>query len=82
MQGISIDDRWPTSKKEVKEVLASEPERIKAIATSLFGDEFNGKVHRLPTHQEVHFAGPDVHADRRFYGTIKWNKSKTKLVLE
>lgn len=82
MQGISIDNQWPKSKKEIREVLAAEPERIKAIATSLFNDEYNGPINRLPTHQEVHFAGPDVHFNRKFYGTIKWNASKTKLELK
>lgn len=82
MQGIMIDDRWPKSKKEIKEVLASEPERIRAIATSLFGGEYDGRLHRLPTTDKIEFAGPDVYNNRKFYGTIAWNSSKTRLELK
>lgn len=82
MQGITIDDRWPKSKKEIKEVLEREPERVKALATSFFGGEYNGRIDRMPTHQRVDFAGPDPHNARKFYGTIAWNASRTKLVVK
>lgn len=73
---MTIDDRWPTSKKEVRETVAKEPERVKVIATSLYGGEHNGRITDMPIGKQAAFAGPDVHVSRKFYGTIKWVSGK------
>jgi hypothetical protein len=71
MQGLFIDGRRPTSKKQVKEVAASEPWRIDVEATSEFGNEFGGALTGLEPGQTVTFVGPDPYSRRVFYGTIK-----------
>lgn len=69
MQGIFIDHRRPKSKKEIREVLASDPDRVVLERTSLFGDELYGPVPRL-TAGTYYFVGPDPYSDRRFYGQL------------
>jgi len=81
-QGIKIGSEFPKSKKALKEAVANEPERVFAIATSMFGDEFGGYITHLPFDKQVVFAGPDFQFNRKWYGTIKWNATHTKLVVE
>lgn len=81
-QGIMIDGEFPKTKKQLKEVIATEPWRVRAIATSVFGNEHNGAIDMLPKGKEVVFAGPDFQYNRKWYGTIKWNATHTKLVVE
>lgn len=81
-QGIKIGDSFPKTKKELKEAVASNPERVRAIATSMFGDEYHGVITDMPKDKKVVFAGPDFQYNRRWYGTIKWNATHTQLVVE
>lgn len=81
-QGIKVGDSFPKSKKALKDAVANEPERVRAIATSVFGNEYNGRITEMPFDKQVVFAGPDFQFDRKFYGTIKWNATHTKLVVE
>jgi len=62
----------PKSKKAIKEALADEATagRVRAQATSWFGDEYDGFIVNAPVGTTVHFVGPDPERDRRFYGTI------------
>ncbi len=79
MQGIYINDgrpvhkrngaNRPTSKKEVKELIKSNPELVSVEATSFFGNEYGGPVLGMPD-GEIHFVGPNPHTVRNFYGTI------------
>lgn len=70
MQGLWIDGRRPKSKKEVREVAQSAPERIEVEATSLHGNEYGGKLTELGVFASVSFVGPDPYTSRKFYGTI------------
>jgi hypothetical protein len=70
MQGIYIKGRRPKSKKEVKEAVAADPSKVRAEATSAFGNEYDGPVDGLPEGVAVHFVGPDPYTKRNFYGSI------------
>jgi hypothetical protein len=70
MQGLYIDYRRPKSKREVKEIVASAPDRVTVEATSVFGSEFHGLVTKMTVGQEILFVGPDPHTSRKFYGKL------------
>lgn len=70
MQGIYIEGRRPRSKKEIKQWLATRPDKVVAEATSMFGDEETGPIAWLPVGTKIEFVGPDPYKSRRFYGTI------------
>lgn len=80
-QGIYIGGRRPKSKKAVKEVATANPERVIVEATSIFGNEYEGRLSEMPKTNTVTFCGPNPHSDRRFYGTIKWNEKKQMWVV-
>lgn len=75
MQGIWIRDidtrknRRPKSKKEIRETLEAEPERVTIEGTAWDGSDYDGPAEGLPLHQAVHFVGPDPRTKRNFYGT-------------
>jgi len=69
MQGIYVNSRRPKSKKEVKEVIATEPHNVFLEATSIFGNEYDGCITLAPDGSYT-FVGPDPHTSRKFYGTI------------
>ena len=69
MQGIFIDGRRPKSKKEIKEVVATDPSRVSIEATSMFGNEYDGELTHAPEGR-ITFVGPDPYTKRSFYGTI------------
>ena len=69
MQGIFIGGRRPKSKKEVKEVALTNPEKISIEATSFFGNEYDGSLLDMPD-GTVTFVGPDPYTLRNFYGTL------------
>jgi hypothetical protein len=75
MQGLFIAGARPKSKKAVKEAVANDPRSVRAQATSLFGDEYDGPIMSLPSGASVAFVGPDPYNDRRFYGTIERHPS-------
>jgi hypothetical protein len=71
MQGLYVDGRRPKSKKQVKEAIADNPARVTIEATSMFGNEFSGKVSELPdTFKPIYFVGPNPYSKRDFYGSI------------
>lgn len=80
MQGIFVQTeagiRRPKSKKEIKDLLAIDPNNVGIEATSSFGNEFGGSAKDLPVGAKVSFVGPDPYTDRRFYGTLKNNNGK------
>lgn len=69
MQGIYVNRRRPTSKKQVKEAVAANPRSVQIEATSLFGNEFDGLVSDAPDGTYL-FVGPDPYTARKFYGKI------------
>jgi len=75
MQGIWIDDaetgrrRRPKSKKEVRDTLTTEPERVSFEGTAFDGSDYDGPAEGLPASAAVHFVGPDPFTKRNFYGT-------------
>jgi len=71
MQGIFIGSRRPKSKKEVREVANAAPGRLVVEATSMFGNEFDGRATDMTVGQRITFVGPDPHTSRRFYGTLE-----------
>lgn len=77
MQGIWIvkDEgvRRPSSKKEVKEIALRDPSHVIIEATSLFGDEYDGRLSDAPRGSTIAFVGPDPYTKRRFYGNISVN---------
>jgi len=76
MDGLFIDGRRPKSKKEVKEVAASDPSRIEVEVTSLFssdpGGDLAGYIERKGS---ATFVGPDPYTKRSFYLTVKAGKA-------
>lgn len=71
-QGIFIEGKRPSSKKQVREAIEA-GKRVRAEATSVFGNEYDGLISEMPKNTVITFVGPNPHNDRRFYGTIKWN---------
>jgi len=69
MQGIHINGARPKSKKAIREAVAA-GERVTVEATSLFGNEFGGRLSDAPIGVDIFFVGPNPHNDRRFYGRI------------
>lgn len=69
MQGIYVDRRRPKSKKEIKDAIAVNPERVQIEATSIFGNEYDGLVSDAPAGR-YDFVGPDPYTSRKFYGSI------------
>jgi hypothetical protein len=71
MQGIFINGKRPTSKKAIREAIAS-GQRVRIEATSLHGDEYDGLLFDDdgPVVGTYHFVGPDPYTKRSFYGTI------------
>lgn len=81
MQGIRINGTYAKSKKAVKEAVALSvayrdnpagavvAPRVRLVATSFFGNEYDGNVLDAPDGTYT-FVGPDESRDRRFYGTI------------
>lgn len=80
-QGIYLSgSRRPKSKKEIKEAVANN--KVVVIeATSIFGNEYDGRLSEMPKTNAVTFCGPNPHSDRRFYGTIKWSDKKRAWVV-
>jgi hypothetical protein len=78
MDGIFIRDgrqhkRWgperPTSKKEVKTMVETNPAIVEIEGTSWHGTPYSGPVLKAPD-GEYHFVGPNPHIARNFYGTL------------
>ena len=53
MQGIFINGRRPTSKKQIKEQIAADPNKVALEATSMFGGEYTGPVTGMPQGRSV-----------------------------
>lgn len=69
MQGIYIDFARPASKKAVKQAVTDAPSHVHIEATSMFGDEYDGPLDKMPDGR-ITFVGPDPYTSRKFYGTI------------
>lgn len=82
-QGIFIQGdrglRRPTSKKEVKELVASDPASVLLERTAWIGNsEHDGPVSEAPE-GSYHFVGPDPYTSRKFYGTVTVREGKVKV---
>ncbi len=67
MHGVFISNRRPSSKKEIKEVMATNPERVTFENTSMHGgSDYDGT--NVP--DGLTFVGPDPYKKRAFYGAI------------
>lgn len=77
--GIFVNGRRPKSKKEVKEIAASDPSNVYVEATSIFGNEKSGTLDKLPNGTYT-FVGPDPYTKRNFYGNIV--KTNDKIVVK
>lgn len=80
MQGIRINGAFAASKKALKEAVAtvqadnpasplSTGARIRLVATSVFGNEFDGFITEAPV-GTYFFVGPDENRRRNFYGKL------------
>lgn len=69
-QGIYVKGRRPKSKKEIRELVLTDPTRVVVEATSIFGNDYEGPVTEIPEGKTITFVGPDPYRDRRFYGNI------------
>ncbi len=89
MQGIFINGSRPKSKKQIREFVAeaqadnarADPYGLVIEATSIHGNEYDGSLANMPPENKVHFAGPDPHSKRNFYGTIEWSKKKERWIV-
>jgi hypothetical protein len=70
MQGIYVNGQRPKSKRAIKEALAADPRNVLIEATSVFGNEWQGRAADMPEGMRVNFVGPCPHTSRKFYGTI------------
>jgi hypothetical protein len=67
------DDNWvrPRSKKQVRELVEANPNRVKLEHTGVFREGPRIQlVTELDPCAEIYFVGPDPHRDRRFYGRV------------
>jgi hypothetical protein len=69
-QGIWVAGRRPTTKKAIKEAVATDPSRVEVEATSFFGNEYEGPATEMPEGKTIYFVGPDPHTARKFYGQL------------
>ena len=70
----------PKSKKEIRELLAEgDYTRIGVEATSVFGNEYDGLLHRAPIGTKIDFVGPDPYTSRKFYGRLTVTTKGVKL---
>ena len=70
MQGVFVDGRRAPTKKALKEAIASDPSRVSLEATSVFGNEYDGRLDEAPD-GEFSIVGPDPYRQRNWYGTIR-----------
>lgn len=70
MQGVFINGVRPKSKKELKEVAAIEPDAISLEATSIFNNEYQGRITAPQCLDGTYtIVGPSPY-DRKFYANI------------
>lgn len=80
MQGIFINGKRPKSKKQIRESLQSQSDKINLEATSLFNNERDGSILEMSPGESVLIVGPDPYTDRRFYAKlIRRNDGSFKL---
>jgi hypothetical protein len=71
---VNIDGKgWvrPRSKKEIREIVSTNPKGVRIERTSLFGSgNDSDDIVDLPSGKQVTFVGPDPYNRRNFYGTL------------
>lgn len=71
----------PRTKKELKQQIMKDPSIVHLEATSIFGNEFEGKLSLAPltTYSVV---GPDPKYKRSWYGTISWSEKSNSWAIK
>jgi hypothetical protein len=82
MQGIFENDGYnvmtrPKSKAAIRRM---NPAHVWIEATSMFGNDYEGRAVDMPTGSKVFFVGPDPYAKRTFYGSIERNADGSLVV--
>lgn len=57
------------TKKGLRAAIAANPSRVVLIATSVFGNEYRGRLSEAPA-GTYYVVGPDAYRDRSWYATI------------
>jgi len=85
MQGLYVrfeGGSWhrPATKREVNQALAASLNNVRVEATSLFGNEPDGRVIDLmdTAPHRIDVVGPDPSRSRKFYGTLTITKTGAK----
>lgn len=78
MQGLFVAGTRPASKAAVKRQLAEDATAVYLEATSMFGNEYDGRVTDAPD-GEYYVVGPDPHTSRKFYGIITVTAGKVAI---
>lgn len=68
-QGVFVLGRRPKTKKELKEVIRSNPDAVSLEVTSVHGDEYGGRITEMPESETVYIVGPDPY-NRVWYATL------------
>lgn len=68
-QAISMGGNFIKTKKQLKDIAKANPEFIELIATSVFGNEYDGFLDKAPAGQ-YYVVGPDAWRDRKWYAQI------------
>lgn len=66
--------RRPKSKKEVRELLAADPDKVTFERTAIFGMQPSGPASYFVVGAKLNFVGPDPYTSRKFYGTAELTK--------
>lgn len=72
--GADLAHGRPRTKKELKEAIADDPEKVHLYSTNNTTQGWSGYASALP--EDVHFlvVGPDPYNKRNWYATVKKNK--------
>lgn len=58
------------TKKALREAIVNDPTSVSLEGTSMFGDEYGGKIIYMPEGKTVYIVGPDPYRTRRWYANL------------
>lgn len=70
MQGVYVKGQRPKTKKILRASAKAAPHTIILEATSLFGNEYEGKVTEMPQGVIHYVVGPDPYTERTWYAQL------------
>lgn len=82
VEGVNLFEEHgndPTVKDLIPET--RDPYGLVIEATSIFGNEFDGSLAEAKRTSQCgpfYFVGPDPYRERKFYGTIEWDRKNNK----